>query len=61
LFVELSQFKQCLKNTVTNEDDVHDKLESGALTSGSLYWFSAILLPLLRERYIEMHDLAFGA
>jgi hypothetical protein len=50
-----------LKNTVTNEDDVHGKLESGVLTSGSLYWFSAIVLPSLREIYLEMHDLAFGA
>ena len=61
LFVELSQFKQYMKNTVTNEGDVHDKLESGVLTSKIYYWFSAVLLPLLREKYIEMHDLTSGA
>jgi len=38
-------------NTLTNEDEVHDILESGVLTSGSLYWFSSILLLLLRESH----------
>jgi uncharacterized protein YwgA len=36
LFVKVSQIKQDLKNTVTDEDDVHDRIESGVLTAGSM-------------------------